>query len=404
MSGDLTWSEAMALATMLVAMSVACESDADKDRPRSTDSGVSPDEEEDSVDTDPQGDSGFTVPNGVETVVDMAELCAEEVGYFPGGINCLSDAVLLPVTRNDAEVSAHTEDQTCDKPALLPLESDDGQCVPYTRVGRVKGVDAEGNIRPETDWVFVCRRHHIVENPRDPDFSDIAMIAANSETGATCFFQAFPKPKEIDENSGGELGGPVRIAPPHERPADTPPGQFTAEEFWSHPKDAAAITCVTCHDSDPWIHTPYINQAWWTNPVTLEEELVVPSGADRSRPYTILGTSHFDKWPVPRAISPEGNGCVECHRMGTSRTCGQLVAQAVGSVDTSHVSSTYSRFPLAQWMPPNSTEGLDHEGWNALYLDDSREIVDCCADLTQPHCNLEVIGSINGRTIELDEE
>ena len=356
---------------------------------------------------------------GPYTIQSHADECAEAgLGYLPV-IDCINDAVVLGTHLDGHEILTNTIEQNCDDPAVLPLGGDDGQCIPYSRIGRVKGVDASGNVIPEADWVFICRRYEMPSAEEDPVFADVALIGHNSENGATCFMQGFP-------HDHGSVK-PLRIPPPGEAAKDTPAGEVNAEEFWLHPKDIAGIRCLTCHDSDPFLHTPHVDQAMMT--VDGDLERVVPDASERDRPYWIVGTQHFDSWPDPTHISPDGNTCVGCHRVGTETSCGRLSAQLTGQIGIDHTSVFGQSFPTSHTMPPgvanaiwapyakqleSCVDGPDvncslieqdlretaESEWNALYLADLEEILDCCQQPDQDHCNLAVSGTIQANHLD----
>ncbi len=63
---------------------------------------------------------------------------------------------------------------------------------------------------------------------------------------------------------------------------------------------------MQCHQADPFIHNWFIDAARLPN-----GETVVPySGPDS--PYYVIGASDWDM----RTIHIEGNGCLDCHRIG----------------------------------------------------------------------------------------
>jgi hypothetical protein len=175
------------------------------------------------------------------------------------------------------------------------------------------------------DGIYIVAhcRHKSVDGNGPGQYGDVAAIQHNSNTGATCFYQA------------------LKTGLPHNAPA--PSGADTS--FWLSPATTAGINCVRCHDSGPFVRSPYLaqlGQVWpFINdlgnpnnpgrpsslpaadsnylPGTLQGDLAGPWNA--SLPYGFVGLN-FQSWEAYSLTNTADPTCTGCHRMGTSRTVG----------------------------------------------------------------------------------
>ena len=317
-------------------------------------------------------------------VVQYGKDCAMLIAAAPP-FNCL-DGEILPITVDGQTPAAYTPHMTCDRPAYLPYpEKSDGQCTPYSRVRTVRDDDVQ--------MLLFCRRMYI-RPPDDPFFDSIEIIMHNVVTGSTCFF--------ISKNFGDEPKGDDgrRVPPPSE---DKPPaGNVAARDLWAAPAEVAEHKCIMCHDSDPWMRTPWIAQS---------EQLP----ADPWGYHSVDVGGPFAAWPKPMSISTRGNTCTGCHRIGSLNTCGaQLVGsfgqqpakmlQSIGRAphgkigtpagapldDGPKVESQWAAtYPNDYWMPVGNQ--LTREQWSVIYDHDVAELERCCADHDAPGCTVEPI-------------
>lgn len=281
--------------------------------------------------------------------------CATEIEELPI-MNCL-DGEILPITVNGATPTfrnATISQVNCDNPPLLELSSN-GQCIPYSRVQRVASYD------PDVLTVLNCRRYEL-RGENSPYFDDVAVIQHRKSTGATCFFQ-------------GKLGAGLRsdrIPPPTESPSETPSGELNVAAYWQETRETVEEgRCFRCHEADPFVHSPYIQQAKDVVPS-------VPLGK-----YKIVGRD-FQSW-TRYAIDVEGgNSCTSCHRIGSQKTCEKYVEQSVGlELPRAHLASVY-QFPHSHWMPPG--EFTDKAAWDSAYLNDAQRLISCCNNPNQSFC------------------
>ncbi|MET0793355.1 MAG: hypothetical protein ABW061_17675 [Polyangiaceae bacterium] len=164
-------------------------------------------------------------------------------------------------------------------------------------------------------------------------YGDVAAIQYNSNTGATCFYQAL--------NNGLSRNAPAPSS-----------GDIS---YWKSPFDTAKINCVRCHDNGPLIRSPYLaqlGQVWPfyndygnTNnkfapnvppananylPGTLQSEISGPW--NKSQPYEFVGLN-FQSWEAYSLTNTANGTCTTCHRMGTSKSRGMWNAGSGTAID-----------------------------------------------------------------------
>lgn len=281
-----------------------------------------------------------------DDVIQYGKDCAQLIAEVPV-FNCLNGEI-VKVTVDGKEPPEYTSNMACDRPAYLPYPKNaDGACTPYSRVQTLR----DDNIQ----MLGLCRRMYL--RPKDdPHFDSIEIIMHNITSGSTCFM--------ISKNFGGNPTGDDgrRVPPPSE---ETPPaGMLSARELWATPKEVSEHGCIYCHDSDPWMYTPWIAQT-----KQLPQDPYGYHSVDVGGP--------FNAWPKPMSISTRGNTCTGCHRIGSLNTCG---AQKIPTFGDQPPKMTQS----LPWMPPGSQEGA--EEWSTIYKKSIDDLSRCCADHNAPGC------------------
>lgn len=211
------------------------------------------------------------------TALHHAQTCAQKLGRIPS-FAC-QDGVQIPILV-DGEPVAATPDR-CDNPDLK------GECVVGSYVGRLPGENHDGSANPDVSWAFFCRRND--------NFAQ--MIGYEKTTGATCFFELKNGAMPLEQ------GVPKGTVPSVDTPADY-------ERAWKRPEGIVVGTCNHCHSPDPFIHTPYVDAARWTNDPT---QPVVPQVASLNNPYYFVGDA-FASWTLDY-VEFDHNACTSCHRM-----------------------------------------------------------------------------------------
>lgn len=131
---------------------------------------------------------------------------------------------------------------------------------------------------PDVEAIYICRKYQKgVDNGtisiNDNNYSDIAMIAHNMESGKTCFFQS---PNGSGYSQPGTMPSPqvshyTNVSP--------------QKQAWLYPAQTSGGNCASCHKSDAFLVTPYVLRAF-TQLDLLRHR--TPKG-----PYVIVGNPDF---------------------------------------------------------------------------------------------------------------
>ena len=298
----------------------------------------------------------------VASTTAYGEICTKDMGeipFFPrlgdgdyATFNCL-DATPIPtnVTLSDGNVThPETTVSACDEPEYI-YSLCEASAVP----GRVNGprVTSASN-EDGTHWVLLCRKAQASEGA----YNDIAMIGHNPYTGKTCFFQ-----NALYQQTDG-------LHVPH--PADKVVSEASPQEsasLWEglHGGLGSGIQCASCHDSDPFIHTPWIDGALKANGDTVVPKMGLDEDFQlgfNKAPYTIVNQVE-QGWTMPKTLaSPEAAACTKCHRIGNGRWAEGWLdrLQNKDSSWTAIVSAEHRKFEHAYWMPPE-VQSLDEATW-----------------------------------------
>jgi hypothetical protein len=287
---------------------------------------------------------GATTAASSEDLASYVAQCRSRIGWLPV-IDCLSGKI-IPITVDGVEVQDTGVDvndndipKRCDRPAKsgAPTETGRypvwggndpdypaGRCVPFSRALLLRddnGVQATA----------ICRRKHW-HPANDGRFEEIDVILHSVRTGSTCWFLAMREANDSFEAS----------------PA---PALDSAEakDFWRSPSDVAREKCSRCHDSSPYMYSPYIGQVWRQVPTDPFGRYANDIGAD------------FAHWPDPIAMTPARNTCIGCHRIGVQTTCDPKFLDWTQAIPqkfqdpTSNAPHSYS-MPLLQNLTPQMHE------------------------------------------------
>ncbi len=290
-----------------------------------------------SEDGGPRGPEGDSSPGGGKaddvtpenvTLEEYAEHCEEQVGPIPE-MHC-PDGDLIPMTRTnpDGSVTEISHESllaeegiiTCDSPVQVLNAEDDAYrgCLPNSRLVSHVSTNDRGE---EYQWVSICR-HFQPRGPQEYVYDEIGTIGYNKTTGATCFLAGARADFEQD---GEEHQGLVKG---RNRPGTDDP------EFATHyalPTDGG---CVRCHNADPWIFNPYVDEVIDSDTGDLKR------WAQRSRrgaPFYVVdgdplqqmfggdaprdGTSHT-------LAAQEAPRCTGCHDIGNRYICSRFTPAA----------------------------------------------------------------------------
>jgi hypothetical protein len=242
---------------------------------------------------------------------------------------------------------------TCDRPSLLPNGADsDGQCVPGSRIL---------NLTEGTKQISVMCRMKKMRPDGSMQFDEIDIIAHNSVSGATCWFQK-------SALSGATVDGTTV-------PSPTDPASAV---YFNAPERVVDDGCGACHDNDPFMYSPFVGQVWGHVPTN-------PFGPYHHVNLSGLG---FDRWPLTQ-ILPRDSTCTACHRIGVNETCGQLTDWATGLQIPPGANPLGATYPLSHSMPPY--HGQSEAAWHQINAASVAAITACCLDPTQPMCQPRAI-------------
>ncbi len=308
-----------------------------------------------------------------------ADLCVAELGdipFFPrladgdwGTFDC-TEATVLPTTVTDASgkvTHPSTEVSQCDEPQYIY-----DLCEPNAVDGETNGPRVTSAANDEgTHWVLLCRKAREEEGA----YNDIAMIGHNPYTGKTCFFQ-----NALYSRTDG-----VHVPHPADRNASTDSPQ-TSTSLWSgiHGGVGSGIQCANCHDADPFIHTPWIDQAKRDDgqpvvPKMGENEDFVLGFNDA--PYSIVNLEGQGWSMHQQLVSEEASACTSCHRIGDGRWMDDWIDRLDGTdrAWTDNVSESHRGFDDVFWMPPE-LEGLSEPTWAESEYGRAIAFIKKCAD------------------------
>ena len=311
------------------------------------------------------------------TMQDYVAECEQALGKIPT-FSCMQGKE-IPVTMHGKTLQNPDADAKCDKPSLAMLSLGiPGACLAHSRIGYLKG-------EKDTEWVFLCRRMKKASGSQDKDFGEVAFIGHRPSTGTTCFFQ------------GAELkGGSVP------KPGGSPK---QPDKYWFHPAKTSSLRCIHCHDNDPWVHTPYVDQV--KRQASKKSVPLVPFAKPEGK-YRVVGSRYFTKgatssqlsadgewglfrvlysgdvqgkwlepWPQPKYLRhPDAQACTQCHRIADQNTCKEW---ATASFEKS---THFGSWTFAPWMPPVRGKAPQEAQKKAL-----EAIKVCCKDRSLQSCN-----------------
>lgn len=289
-----------------------------------------------------------------QTWSDYIDACKVAVGnvVIPQKLQCL-DGATLPIkykgvaipAKTAADSAKFTDTTTCDEPPILPDVAGGGigQCVPNSTFQSSFDTDGKG-------YVLLCRNYEYRSSDAqalDPIYDDLAMIVYNKDTGGSCFFQQLAKPiarlPEVEVGTKFQAGIAGKDVPS--------PFASDADKFWLAPNKIKGLGCANCHDANPFIRTPYIQQ--------VRDAAALPSHG-KSRDYYFASSEFQDAWQKWHAyfdLKPTGKGeigrCVLCHRVGISFGSDELTKFSTARQKTPNQTDGLT-FEQTHWMPPKA--------------------------------------------------
>jgi len=308
---------------------------------------------------EPGGEQSINSPQA------YGERCVGELGEIPffekigdgkySTYNCL-ESTPIPMTVTDANGTVRAPQEgtepTCDAPQFIYSLCEAGPRV-ATRT------NDQG-----TRWVLLCRKS--IGGYASDQYNDIAMIGHNPFTGKTCFFQN----ALYSKTDGGNI--------PH--PADVEKSQ----NLWQgvHGGVGSGIECGSCHSTDAFIHSPWIDGAKDANNRPIVPKMGIdpdfPLGANDT-PYAIVNR-RGQSWTMPKQlVSSDANACLKCHRMANDRWSDDWLARLDNQDQTwNGILSAKGALPEHKyWMPPDQSFATDEE-WQASAAKQALDYIERC--------------------------
>jgi hypothetical protein len=316
------------------------------------------------------------VAGDAEDIYQYGEKCAAEVTPVPA-FSCMDPELsrVIPITVNGVIPPVYTPNMTCDKPSLLPSTTPgaQGQCLPGSRAVVLRD-DATAQISA------ICRKE-LVRDINSALFDEINVVAHNLINGKTCWFTAKAgKPLRPNAGINGHAvpsptaargsGGRVTENKPF---ADVKPLP-AADQFWQSPAQVAGQVCVTCHDSGPYMYSPYIAQTTQLPADSFGQYRPKAVGAD------------FQQWPDAFGITTRGNTCTTCHRIGNMNSCNDGLKYATGQKKQPGSDAWSQDFPQSHWMSPGNLHSQFQ--WSQVFADSVSRLSACCVQPRADGCEV----------------
>lgn len=234
----------------------------------------------------------------------------------------------------------------CANPSLLT-----DSCRQGSKLGHITHEDVS--------MYWVCRDPYL-DFDGSVIYEDMAVIGHNRRTGATCFWD------DINDVMHDNDAPPLDLAEATEAERARSIDLFTYTD---------GSSCVSCHDHDPFLYTPYLQSTNWQS-----------VAADKG-PYHLVRLSGVPRsTEVSHIVSPEAAPCTSCHRLGSKNTCSFFAPDAFAT----HKIDAYEaelraaaepgspHWPLAYWMPDGAQAVEEFEDWEAMFGAAREHVLGCC--------------------------
>lgn len=301
-----------------------------------------------------------------ETLAEYGRQCAEQIAEIPA-FNCMTGEE-IPITVDGQPVPPDTAPPRCDRPSLLPQPGATSPCVPGSRAlvlrddktAQVSAICRKQVARPAGSWLF----------------DEINVISHSLKDGKTCWFTAkAPAPLSV---ATGIDGRAVPSPSTLKRPA------VPADRVWQTPHQVAHSqpACVSCHDSGPFMYSPYIAQTTMLpgDPFGFYQPKAI--GEDFKRAWAKLEVF---------GITTRGNTCTACHRMGPMNSCNVAMKQSTGQLPQAGGDEWSTRFPQSHWMSPGNLHSRAQ--WDAQFSQSLKQLAACCENPQGAGCRVVTFGA-----------
>lgn len=306
-----------------------------------------------------------------ETLFEYGRQCAEQVGEIPA-FSCMAGEE-IPITIDGKPVPPDKAPPRCDRPSLLPQADAQSQCVPGSRALVLRD--------DQTAQVSAICRKQVARPAGSPLFDEINVISHSLKNGKTCWFTAKAQaPLTAASGIDGRwVPSPSRLsrqpAPPSPEGVQAPP----ADQVWLPPAKVAwsQPACVSCHDSGPFMYSPYIAQT-----------TQLPGDPFGFYEPKAIGEDFKKAWAQLHAfgITTRGNTCTACHRMGNMNSCQVAMQQSTGNAPQEGGDAWSKKFPQSHWMSPGNLHSRAQ--WDEQFSESLKKLAACCKDPKGAGCGV----------------
>lgn len=301
-----------------------------------------------------------------ETLFEYGRQCAEQIAEIPA-FNCMAGEE-IPITVDGKPVPADSAPPRCDRPSLLPQADAQSQCVPGSRALVLRD-DATAQVSA------ICRKQ-VARPGGSPLFDEINVISHSLKNGKTCWFTA--KAQAPLKPDAGIDGRAVPSPSTLKRPA------VPADKLWQTPHQVANSlpACVNCHDSGPFMYSPYIAQT-----------TQLPGDPFGFYEPKAIGEDFKKAWAKLHAfgITTRGNTCTACHRMGNMNSCQVAMKQSTGRAPQEGGDEWSKKFPQSHWMSPGNLHSRAQ--WDEQFSESLKKLAACCENPQGAGCRVVEYGA-----------
>jgi len=310
-----------------------------------------------------------------ETLFEYGRQCAEQVAEIPA-FNCMAGQE-IPITVDGQPVPHDKAPQRCDRPSLLPQADAQSQCVPGSRALVLRD--------DKTAQISAICRKQVARPAGSTLFDEINVVSHGLKDGKTCWFTAkaaapLSKDKGID---GRWVPSPSTLTRKPQPPSPEGVPALPADKVWQTPHQVANSqpACINCHDSGPFMYSPYIAQTTQLpgNPFGFYQPKAI--GEDFKKAWARLHAF---------GITTRGNTCTACHRMGNMNSCKVAMDQSTGRGHQEGGDDWSKKFPQSHWMSPGNLHSKAQ--WDEQFADSVRKLAACCENPKGPGCEVVEYG------------
>ncbi|RZJ07963.1 MAG: hypothetical protein EOP39_15030 [Rubrivivax sp.] len=310
-----------------------------------------------------------------ETLFEYGRQCAEQVTEIPA-FSCMAGEE-IPITVDGKPVPADQAPPRCDRPSLLPQADAVSQCVPGSRAVVLRD--------DKTAQVSAICRKQVPRPAGSALFDEINVISHSLKNGKTCWFTAkAAAPLTATSGIDGRwVPSPSTFTRKPQLASPEGVKALPADKVWQTPHQVAwsQPACINCHDSGPFMYSPYIAQT-----------TQLPGDPFGNYQPKAIGEDFKKAWARLHAfgITTRGNTCTACHRMGNMNSCQVAMQQSTGNATQQGGNEWSRRFPQSHWMSPGNLHSQAQ--WDEQFSQSLKKLAACCENPKGPGCQVVEYG------------